>query len=174
MAENLSVLGTQVTSAKEQLNTLREEYNRVSWKSDGRRGKLCSQCHKHGHYKGRCTYPSCTDMNLCGVPEKHPEKKTEIQELESLIKSLEKKQSKASEDLQSFKLAKEKSLNNFFAAMRPRLRQQNLVLYSDRLRLDKDLILLKHIFQNKFPLDTSRDWEMPYIIERHKRSLPHV
>ena len=86
------------------------------------------------------------DMNNCGASEKHPESKNEIAELQKLIKDLPKKEAKASEELQSFKLAKERSVNSFFAVMRPRLRRQNEGLYVDRFSLDKDLILFKKIF----------------------------
>ena len=65
------------------------------------------------------------DMNNCGASEKHPESKNEITELRKLIKDLQKKEAEASEELQSFKLAKERSVNSFFAVMRPRLRRQN-------------------------------------------------
>lgn len=61
------------------------------------------------------------DMNNCGASEKHPESKNEITELRKLIKDLHKKEAEASEELQSFKLAKERSVNSFFAVMRPRL-----------------------------------------------------
>ena len=58
-----------------------------------------------------------------------------------------------SEKPQSFKLAKERSINSFFAVMR--LRRQNEGRYVDRFFLDKDLILLKKIFNNKIAVDTS-------------------
>ena len=108
------------------------------------------------------------------MSEKHPENINEITELQKLIKDLQKKEAKASEELQSFKLAKERSVNSFFAVMRPRLRQQNEGCNVDRFSLDKDLILLKKIFNNKIPVDTSRDWEMPFLIERYRRGLPSV
>ena len=62
------------------------------------------------------------NMNNCGASEKHPESKNEITELQKLIKDLQKKEAKAPEELQSFKLAKElgRSVNSFFfAVMRP-------------------------------------------------------
>ena len=106
--------------------------------------------------------------------EKHPESKNEITELRKLIKDLQKKEAKASEELQSFKLAKERSVNSFFAVMRPRLRRQNEGRYVNRFSSDKDLILLKKILNNKIPIDTSRDCEMPFLIERYRRGLPNV
>ena len=111
------------------------------------------------------------DMNNCGASEKHPESKNEITELRKLIKDLQKKEAKASEELQSFKLAKERSV---FAVMRPRLRRQKEGRYVDRFSSDKDLILLKKILNNKIPIDPSRDWEMPFLIERYRRGLPSV
>ena len=94
-------------------------------------------------------------------------------ELQKLIKDLQKKEAKASEELQSFKLAKERSVNSCFAVMRPQLRQQNEAHYV-RFTLDKDLILLKKIFNNKIPVDTWRDWEMPFLIEHYRRGLASV
>ena len=90
---------------------------------------------------------------------------------QKLVKELEKKESKASEDLQKFKLAKERSLSNFFSVMRPRLRRQN-AKYVDRFQLDKDLVVLKKILQNKIPIVESRDWEFPHLIDRYKRGIP--
>lgn len=174
LTENLSIIQTQIRSATDQLETVRNQYEQASSKANGRRGKLCTRCHRPGHYKGRCTNPPCTDMNSCGASEKHPESRSEITELQKLIKELQKKEAKASEELQAFKLAKERSVNGFFAVMRPRLRRQNEGRYVDRFALDKDLILLKNIFNNKIPVDTSGDWEMPFQIERFRRGLPSL
>ena len=174
LTENLSIIQTQIKSATDQLEIVRSQYEQASGKANGRRGKLCTRCHQPGHYRARCSNPACMDMNNCGASEKHPESKNEIAELQKLIKDLQKKEAKASEELQSFKLAKERSVNSFFAVMRPRLRRQNEGRYVDRFSLDKDLILLKKIFNNKIPVDTSRDWEMPFLIERYRRGLPSV
>ena len=54
--------------------------------------------------------------------------------------------------------------------MRPRLRKQNHIKYVVRSTLDKDLMILKKALGNKIPLDERIDWELPYIIERYKRS----
>ena len=54
--------------------------------------------------------------------------------------------------------------------MRPRLRVQNPIRYVDRSALDKDLMILKKALGNKIPLQERMDWELPYIIERYKRS----
>lgn len=90
---------------------------------NGRRGKLCSQCHLPGHNKVKCTQAPCGDFQSCGKSEKHPEAKTEIYELQKLVKELEKKESKASAELQTFKIAKERAISDLFSVMRPRLRK---------------------------------------------------
>ena len=175
LTENLSIIQTQIKSVTDQLEIVRNQYEQALSKANRRRaGKLCTRCHQPDHYKARCSSPTCMDMNNCGASEKHPESKNEITELRKLIKDLHKKEAEASEELQSFKLAKERSVNSFFAVMRPRLRRQNEGRYVNRFSLDKDLILLKKIFKNKIPIDTSRDWEMPFLIECYRRGLPSV
>ena len=96
LTENLSIIQTQIKANRR------------------RAGKLCTRCHQPDHYKARCSSPTCMDMNNCGTSEKHTESKNEITELRKLIKDLQKKEAEASEELQSFKLAKERSVNNLF------------------------------------------------------------
>ena len=137
LTENMTVLRAQVASAQSQLNLVKHEYDQSCSRSSGRKGKLCSNCHQSGHYKGKCVDSPCRDFRICNASEKHPEAKNEVLELQKLVKELEKKEKKANEELDSFKLAKERSLNSFFAAMRPRLRRQNEGRYTDRFALDK-------------------------------------
>ena len=114
LTENLSIIQTQVKSAIDQLTTVRNKYEEASSKANGRRGKLCTRCHQPGHNKARCLNSACQDMNSCGASERHPESRNEILELQRLIKELQKKEAKATEELRSFKLAKERSVNSFF------------------------------------------------------------
>ena len=119
LTENLSIIQTQIKSTTDQLEIVRNQYEQASSKANGRRaGKLCTRCHQPGHYRARCSNPTCMDMNNCDASEKHTESKIEITELRKLIKGLQKKEAKASEELQSFKLAKERSV---FAVMRLRV-----------------------------------------------------
>ena len=112
-------------------------------------------------------------MNKCGASEKHPDSKSEIQKLQKLIRDLEKKETKAADELRSFKLAKSAraTISSPFN-MRPRLRKQNEGRYVDRFALDKDLVILRNIFNNKVPLDDSKDWQMPFLIEQYRKNLP--
>ena len=136
--------------------------------------EVYTRCHQPGHNRACCSNQTCMDMNNCGASEQHSESKNEITELQKLTKDLQKKDAKASEELQSFKLAKERSVNSFFGVMHPRLRRQNEGCYVDKFTLDKDLILLKKIFNNKIPGDTWRDWEMLLLIECYRWGLLSV
>lgn len=51
-------------------------------------------------------------------------------ELQGLIKDLEKREQKSKNDILSFKAAREKASNSFFAVMRPRLKKQNAMKYA--------------------------------------------
>lgn len=171
LTENLTLLEAQIASANNQLRIVKDEYDRSCSRTTGRKGKLCTNCHQPGHYKGKCQNSPCEDFRICMASEKHPEAKNEVLELQRLVKELEKKENKAKEELDTFNLAKERSMNNFFAIMRPRLRRQNEGRYIDRFVLDKDLIILKRILNNKVPLTEDRDWEFPHQIEQYKRGL---
>ena len=51
--------------------------------------------------------------------------------------------------------------------MRNRLRLQNLPKYTDRLKLDKDLLVLQRAPRNEIPKRKpgEGDWQLPMIIE---------
>lgn len=173
LTENLTLLKTQSASAKQQLQFVKNDYDQCCSQNNGRKGKLCANCHQSGHYKGKCCNPPCISYKKCNAADKHPEAKNEVLELQKLVKDLEKREKKASDELDSFKLAKERAMNSFFAAMRPRLRRQNEGRYVDRFQLDKDLMILKRILNNKVPLTEDGDWEFPHKIEQYKRSVLH-
>ena len=74
--------------------------------------------------------------------------------------------------------AREKSKSSFFSVMRNRLRLQNLRKYSDRLKLDKDLLVLQRALRNEVPKwdPEESDWQLPIIIEQfhHAKVAPHL
>lgn len=138
--------------------------------SSSRRQKVCSHCHFPGHNKTKCKNGPCNGIANCRYTDKHPEIKSEIQELKRILKDLEKKEVKTKNDYDVFKAARERASSSFFAIMRPRLRSQNAIKYVDRSALDRDLMILKRALGNKVPMDDRMDWELPYIIERYKRA----
>ena len=53
--------------------------------------------------------------------------------------------------------------------MRPRLKIRNLIKYSDRVSLDRDLLILEKALNGKVPVfDTSEDWQLPVLIEQYR------
>ena len=53
--------------------------------------------------------------------------------------------------------------------MRPRLKIRNLIKYSDRVSLDRDLLILEKALNGKIPVfDTSEDWQLPVLIEQYR------
>lgn len=86
------------------------------------------------------------------------------------MKEMKKKKDRAQNDLDAFVCTWQRASTSFFAVMRPRLRNQNPIKYIVQSVLDNDLLVLKKALGNKIPLDDSKDWEMPFIIERFKRA----
>ena len=53
--------------------------------------------------------------------------------------------------------------------MRPRLKCRNLMRYSERVQLDRDLFILEKALNGKVPdFDPSEDWKLPILIEQYK------
>lgn len=53
--------------------------------------------------------------------------------------------------------------------MRPRLKARNLIKYSDRVSLDRDLLILEKALTGKVPeFDMSEDWQLPVLIEQYR------
>ena len=62
--------------------------------------------------------------------------------------------------------------------MRNRLRLWNLPKYTDRLRLDKDLLMFQRVLRNQVPQwkPEEGDWQLPMIIEQyhHAKVAPYL
>ena len=92
------------------------------------------------HTKVKCSKAPCTDIDACKIKEKHPEHKPKISQLQREIRSLENKAQEEEDDLKSFTAAHERAKSSFFYVMRPRLKRQNQVKYSNRRRLDREIL----------------------------------
>lgn len=100
---------------------LREKTRQLEdYKETGsRRQKICSVCHCPGHNKNKCKNGPCTEIANCRYDDKHPELKSEIQELKRILKDLEKKEDKSKNDYDVFKAARDRASSSFFAIMCP-------------------------------------------------------
>ena len=169
LTQDLQMMQVQLDSAKHLLALRKKEIAECDTIAE-KHAKTCSICHLPGHTKQTCKKGSCLGIHSCKLPAKHPEVNKELQELKSLIKELEKKEAKAKNNLEIFSSARQRAASSFFAVMRPRLCKQNQIKYIDRLALDNDLLVLKKALGNKIPLNESRDWELPHIIEHFKHT----
>ena len=171
MVEDVQFLEARIASAKHEYSKLQQEARKHDDLATARGGRLCSKCHMPGHNKGKCRNGPCGRVSICNQRGRHPESKSEMTELTELIKSLEKRADKSRNDLLGFKAAREKAANSFFGIMRPRLKKQNAMKYAgtDRLVLDRDLLILKRALNGKVPIDEHGDWQLPMMIEEYKR-----
>lgn len=167
--ENLQVLSVQVESAKQQLGDKRKAFESMSDKVRNR--KACGICHGPGHNRSRCRGNPCVDVNICKLPDKHPELQNEIRELQKELKELERKYNKTKSDNEVFLASRQRVKSSFFSVMRPRLKKQNLPKYVDRYALDKDLLILQRALSNQVPLNEDLDWRLPSIIEEYTRTV---
>jgi len=107
------------------------------------------------------------------LKDKHPELLNDIRTLQRDLKELEQKYGKAKTDNDVFQAASQRAKSSFFAIMRPRLKCQNPAKYVDRGALNRDLMVLQRVLQNKAPVDQADDWRLPSIIEEYKQGNVH-
>ena len=58
--------------------------------------------------------------------------------------------------------------------MRPSLKKQNQVKYSNRSRLDRDLIILQRAIKQVPDWSEEEDWRLPLIIEQYENSNVNI
>ena len=169
-SDEIQFLEARISSAKHEYTRLQQKANEYE-RAAPKRAKTCSNCHLTGHQKRYCKNPTCPGISQYSLQSKHLEVKSEIAELQTLIKDLEKRSEKAKSEFMNFKAAREKASNSFFAIMRPRLRKSNRIKYAgnDRLLLNRDLMTLKKALNNNIPVGEENDWRLQFIIEEFRR-----
>ena len=168
LAENVQVKRVLVQSAEEELSRLTGEQNDLQQLS-ALKGRVCGVCHKQGHLRPRCTNALCTSHTKCRLRDKHPELKQKINVLQKVLKQLQNDAESAESKLKGFCEARSKASTSFFSVMRPRLKCRNLMRYSERVQLDRDLLILEKALNGKVPdFDSSEDWKLPILIEQYK------
>ena len=168
LAENVQLKKVLLSSAEEELVKATRENDALTPLSDIR-SRICGNCHKSGHTKPKCVSPPCPSHDACGLRDKHPELKQKISALQKEIKRLQQEHGDAESKLKAFCESRMKASTSFFAVMRPRLKVRNLIRYSDRVSLDRDLLILEKALNGKIPdFDTSEDWQLPILIEQYR------
>ena len=180
LKENLTVLQVQLSTAREELNNLKQQ-DKQFLSLSSIRARMCTVCHVAGHTKTTCKNEPCTNISCCKVREKHPEHRANIQELQRTIKNLEQQSADEEANIKGLRNARERAKSSFFAIMRPRLRAQNLIKYASgkRLQLDRDLLALQRALNNRVPeWGVEEDWRLLQILEQFQNSqlkalMPH-
>lgn len=166
--ENVQLKKTLLASAEEELQKVTRENESLTPLSSLRE-RLCGNCHKPGHTKPKCSSSPCASHELCRLRDKHPELKQKITSLQKEIKQLQQDYNDAESKLKAFCESRTKAATSFFAIMRPRLKLRNLIKYSDRVHLDRDLMILQKALNGKIPdFDANQDWQLPIIIEQYR------
>lgn len=166
LSESIRLLEVQVMSAEQHVQKLKAEENSLETAS---RGRICSLCHQVGHNRNRCRGTACESHLSCRLKDKHPELKKDISEGQKIVTSLKKNLNNARQELEQFQFQLTRARGNFFAIMRPRLKQIDPIKYLHRQALDKDLLILQRVLGKNIPPETD-DWKLAHIIECYKRS----
>ena len=168
LAENVKLKKVLLSSAEDELRKATRKNDALTPLS-AIFSRICGNCHKSGHTRPRCTSPPCPSHDACGLRGKHPELKEKISELQKEIKRLQEEHSDAESKLEAFCESRTKASTSFFAVMRPILKVRNLIKYSDRVALDRDLLILEKALNRKIPeFDASEDWQLPVLIEQYR------
>ena len=102
--------------------------------------------------------------------DKHLELKEKISGLQKEIRQLQQEHSDAESKMKPSCESRKKASTSFFAVMYPRLKARNLIKYSDRVSLDRDLLILEKALNGKIPeFDMSEDWHLPILIEQYRK-----
>lgn len=83
--------------------------------------------------------------------DKHLELKEKISGLQKEIRQLQQEHSDAESKLKPSCESCKKASTLFFAVMYPRLKARNLIKYSDRVSLHRDLLVLRKALNGKIP-----------------------
>ncbi|KAK2558796.1 hypothetical protein P5673_019011 [Acropora cervicornis] len=99
--------------------------------------------------------------------DKHLELKEKMSGLQKEIRQLQQEHSDAESKLKPSCESRKKASTSFFAVI---LKARNLIKYSDRVSLDRDLLILEKALNGKIPeFDMSEDWHLPVLIEQYRK-----
>jgi len=120
------------------------------------------------HNRNNCKGVACESHLYCGLKDKHPELKKSVSEGQKIVSGLKKNLDTARQELEQFKMQITRARGNFFAIMRPRLKQIDPIKYLHRQSLDKDLLILQKALGKTIPPEAD-DWKLAHVIECYKR-----
>ena len=108
LKENLTVLQVKLSTAREELNNLKQQ-DKQFFSLSSIRARMCTFCHVAGHTKTTCKNEPCTNISCCKVREKHPEHRANIQEIQRTIKNLEQQSADVEANIKGLRNARERA-----------------------------------------------------------------
>ena len=144
--------------------------------SVGKQKVVCSNCHHRGHRNQQtkpCILEKCSSYTYCGIKDKHPEYFSKMNQLKSSLNKKKGEVKNLKEELESVNNFQSQSEFQFIKALTPRMMRVNHAEYKmNRLKLLRDIRVLRQFFGGKIPDETTNDPEQLRItLSKCKSSL---
>lgn len=137
---------------------------------------VCGHCHHRGHRNqatNPCNLKKCTDFTYCGKKDKHPEYLAKLNSLKLELRKKEKGVAELESQIMSIEQFSSSSEHQFIKNLSPRLYQADLSYKTNKMKLMRDIRLLREHFDGKIPPTTTNDAEQLKILivklKRQKR-----
>jgi len=157
---------------REQLHYENQQYKEIEFKLEsmqveirepppiGNSRLVCSQCHHRGHRNQSsrpCKLKKCVDYTYCGLKDKHIEYQTQVNGLQAELKKKREAITKIEQQIQSMENFTSHSEYHFSKNLTPRLLEVDKTYNINRVKLMRDIRMLRKFCDGKIPEVTSDD-----------------
>lgn len=157
---------------REQLHYENQQYKEIEFKLEsmqveirepppiGNSRLVCSQCHHRGHRNQSsrpCKLKKCVDYTYCGLKDKHVEYQTQVNGLQTELKKKRQAINKIEQQIQSMENFTSHSEYHFSKNLTPRLLEVDKTYKINRVKLVRDIRMLRKFCDGKIPEVTSDD-----------------
>lgn len=157
---------------REQLHNEKQEYKEIEFKLEsmqveireppaiGNSRLVCSHCHHRGHRNNSshpCQLNKCVDYTYCGLKDKHIEFQTQLNGLKLELKKKRQVIDKLEQQIQSMENFTSHSEYHFTKNLTPRLLEVDKSYKTNRVKLMRDIRMLRKFCDGKIPEITTDD-----------------
>lgn len=159
---------------REQLHNEKQEYKEIEFKLEsmqveireppaiGNSRLVCSHCHHRGHRTRNnsshpCQLNKCVDYTYCGLKDKHIEFQTRLNGLKLELKKKRQVIDKLEQQIQSMENFTSHSEYHFTKNLTPRLLEVDKTYKTNRVKLMRDIRMLRKFCDGKIPEITTDD-----------------
>jgi len=177
----------QLTITIEQLDAESQELRELEFKLEsmsvsirepppvGNSRQICSHCHRRGHRNNSsnpCKLPKCNEYTYCGNKEKHPEYQNQINCLKSDIKKKKQLVDKLEQQVKSMQDFTAHNEYHFIKNLTPRLQAADTRYKLNRVKLLRDIRMLRKFLDGQIPEVTSNDAEqLKALVAKCRRNM---